>query len=119
MTDERVDRIIGTLLRAGVILAAVVVAAGAVVFLWRHGAEHPQYAVFHGMPEELHTLPAILGGVMAGRGRALIQLGLILLVATPVARVVFSVVAFAMERDRTYVVITVIVLAVLLYSLAG
>ena len=119
MTDERVDRIIGTLLRAGVILAAVVVVAGAVVFFWRHGAEHPQYAVFHGMPEELHTLPAILGGVMAGRGRALIQLGLILLIATPVARVVFSVVAFTLQRDWAYVGITAIVLAVLLYSLAG
>jgi uncharacterized membrane protein len=48
---------------------------------------------------------------------AVIQLGLLLLVATPVARVIFSVFAFAWERDWLYVLLTLIVLAVLLYSL--
>jgi uncharacterized membrane protein len=47
------------------------------------------------------------------------QLGLLLLIATPIARVMFSAVAFAMERDRMYVGFTLIVLAVLLYSLFG
>jgi uncharacterized membrane protein len=51
------------------------------------------------------------------RGRGLIQLGLLLLIATPVARVIFSVFAFARQRDATYVLITLIVLAVLVYSL--
>jgi len=49
----------------------------------------------------------------------LIQLGLLLLIATPVARVAFSVVAFAMQRDRLYVAVALIVLAVLMYSLMG
>ena len=49
--------------------------------------------------------------------RGLIQFGLLLLIAVPVARVAFSVVAFALQRDRTYVVVTLIVLAVLLYGL--
>ena len=49
----------------------------------------------------------------------LIQLGLLLLVATPVARVVFSVFAFARQHDLTYVVLTMMVLAVLIYSLVG
>jgi uncharacterized membrane protein len=44
---------------------------------------------------------------------------LLLLILTPVARVAFSVAAFALERDWTYVAITLIVLAVLIYSLAG
>jgi uncharacterized membrane protein len=61
----------------------------------------------------------MLHGIAAGRCRDLIQLGLVLLIATPVARVAFSVFAFAMERDYTYVFITVIVLAILVYSLAG
>jgi uncharacterized membrane protein len=61
----------------------------------------------------------ILGQVRAWRGRGIIQLGLLLLIATPVARVAFSVVAFALERDRLYVGITLIVLAVLAFSLAG
>jgi uncharacterized membrane protein len=119
MTDERVDRVIGALLRGGVIFSAAVVAAGAVVFVLRHGAEHPDYATFHGMPAELRKPALIVDGVLAGRGRALVQLGLMLLIATPVARVVFSVAAFALERDWVYVAMTVVVLAVLLYSLAG
>jgi uncharacterized membrane protein len=49
----------------------------------------------------------------------LIQLGLLLLIATPVARVAFSVAVFAMQRDRLYVVVALIVLAVLMYSLTG
>ena len=119
MTDERVERIIGTLLRVGVMLAAGVVTAGAALYLWRHGGEHPDYRTFHGVPAELRTLGPILRGVWTGRGRALVQLGLILLIATPVARVAFSVFAFAQQHDRIYVLITLIVLAILLYSLAG
>ena len=57
--------------------------------------------------------------VLAFRGRGLIQFGLLLLIATPVARVAFSVAAFAIQRDRLYVVVTLIVLAILTYSLAG
>jgi len=42
---------------------------------------------------------------------------MLLLILTPVARVGFSVVAFVVERDRMYVAMTLVVLAVLLYSL--
>ncbi len=56
---------------------------------------------------------------MNGRGQGLIQLGLLLLIATPIARVALSVVGFAIERDRMYVAFTLIVLAILLYSLLG
>jgi Protein of unknown function (DUF1634) len=41
----------------------------------------------------------------------------LLLLATPVARVVFSIAAFALERDRMYVGITLVVLAILAYGL--
>jgi len=118
-SDERVEEIIGTLLRTGVILAAVVVALGGIVYLVRHGAERPEFGSFHGEPPEFRSLGPILGGVLAGRGRSIIQLGLVLLIATPVARVMFSVAAFAKQHDRTYVVITLIVLGILIYSLAG
>jgi uncharacterized membrane protein len=117
--DARIEEIVGNLLRAGVVTAAAVVAAGAVVFLIRHGGERPQYAIFQGEPSELRSVGGIVGAAFTGRGRGLIQLGLLLLVATPVARVIFSVIGFALEGDRAYVVITLIVLAVLLFSLAG
>lgn len=119
-SDERLDRVLGNLLRAGVLLAASVVLLGAVVTLTRHGAEPaPDLAEFHGERSNLRNLPGIMTQVLAFRGRGIIQLGIVLLIATPVARVIFSVFAFAMQRDYIYVIITLIVLAALLYSLFG
>jgi uncharacterized membrane protein len=103
----------------GVMLAAVVITAGGALYLWRHGQEHPDYATFHGIPDELKHPGSIMHGVLDGRSRALIQLGLLLLIATPVTRVAFSVFAFERERDWTYVGITLVVLSILAYSLAG
>ncbi len=119
VSDEKLERVLGNLLRAGVMLSAAVVLAGGIVYLVRHGAEPPRYDVFRGEPAGLRQLRGIVGGVLTLEGRGLIQLGLLLLVATPVARVVFSLVGFALERDRTYVVATAIVLAVLVYGLVG
>src|SRR5262245_56935614 len=117
--DERVERLLGNLLRAGVLLAAAVVLAGGVVYLLRHGAERADLRVFRGEPADLRSPSGIVGDALQGRGRGLIQLGLLLLIATPVARVAFSVFAFARERDFTYVLLTLIVFAVLIYSLAA
>ncbi|HVN06587.1 MAG TPA: DUF1634 domain-containing protein [Bryobacteraceae bacterium] len=116
-TDQQVDDVIGTLLRSGVILSAVVVAAGGAWYLIQYGASAPNYRMFHGEPAYLRDLGGIASGIRGFHCRRIIQLGLVLLIATPVARVAFSVAAFAMQRDRTYVVITLIVLAVLLFSL--
>jgi uncharacterized membrane protein len=118
-TDQYVEELIGTLLRAGVTLAAAVVLFGGTVYLVRHGLAAPQYHVFVGEPTDLRRLSGIVKDALAFRGRGLIQLGLLLLIATPIARVAFSVAAFALQGDRLYVVVTLIVLAVLIYSLAG
>jgi uncharacterized membrane protein len=115
--DLRIEIIIGTLLRTGVILAASVVLFGGVLYLVRHGHEIPDYRTFHGEPENLKSPKDIVHGVFGMSARAIIQLGLLLLIATPVARVAFSAVAFAIEHDYMYVVITLIVLAILSYSL--
>jgi len=119
LTDQQVDEIIGTLLRYGVLLSASVVAAGGIWYLIQYGATPAGYHVFRGEPEYLRHLRGIVSGVPGFRCRRMIQLGLVLLIATPVARVAFSVAAFALERDRAYVTITVVVLAVLLFSLLG
>ncbi len=118
-TDRRVENIVGTLLRIGVIVSAVIVLAGGVVFLARHGTEPTNYRVFRGEPSELRHLRGIIRGVRALHSRAVIQLGLLLLIATPIARVAFSVFGFAEETDWMYVGFTGIVLAILLYSLMG
>jgi uncharacterized membrane protein len=118
-TDEQVEQVLGNLLRVGVMLAASVVLAGGILYLVRYGAAFPDYRVFRGEPADLRSVAGILSDAIRLRSRGLIQLGLLLLVATPVARVVFSVFAFARERDLTYVALTLIVLAVLIYSLFG
>ncbi len=117
--DARVQRAVGNLLRAGVLLAAVVVLAGGVLFLLRHGGSVPNYRVFRGEPVDLRSLAGIVRDALSGSGRGLIQLGLLILVATPVARVAFTAIAFAFERDRTYVLVALLVLSLLLKSLAG
>jgi len=118
-TDQYVEEWIGNLLRVGVTLAAAVVLFGGSVYLARHGRAAPQYHVFMGEPTDLRSVSGIVKDALAFRGRGLIQLGLLLLIATPVARVAFSVAAFAMQGDRLYVVVTLIVLAVLMYGLMG
>lgn len=117
-SDQNVELILGNLLIAGVTLAAAVVLFGGVLYMIKTGEHVPPYRVFRAEPDSLRTVHGIVQGVLALRARSLIQLGLLLLVATPVARVAFSVLAFARQRDRFYVVITLIVLAVLLYSMA-
>ena len=117
--DTRVKQAVGNLLRAGVLLAALVVLAGGVLFLLRHGGSVPDYRVFRGEPVNLRGFTGIVRDAFAGSGRGIIQLGLLILVATPVARVAFTAVAFAFERDRTYVLVALLVLSLLLKSLAG
>jgi uncharacterized membrane protein len=116
-TDQRLDEALGHLLRGGVILAAAVVLLGGVVYLAAFWDRPTDYRTFQGEPPELCHPASIFRAALRLDPRALIQFGLLLLIATPVARVVFTVYAFARQRDRTYVVVTLIVLALLLYSL--
>jgi uncharacterized membrane protein len=116
-TDDQVEQTMGQLLRTGVILAAAVVLCGGVIYVARHGREVPDYATFHSVPAPLRLITGTVEGAMSFHGPAIIQLGVLLLIATPVARVMLSVVAFAQQRDGRYVMVTLFVLAVLFYSL--
>jgi uncharacterized membrane protein len=118
-TDKRIDQLMGLLLRAGVILAAAIVLSGGILYLSRHQYPTIDYRVFQGEPRDLHAIPGIVSEAKAFSARGLIQLGLLVLIATPVARVTFSVFAFAYERDWKYVAFTLIVLGLLMYSLFG
>jgi len=117
MDDKKTQAIIGSLLRTGVLLSAAIVLIGACLLLGRAGHSSPTYSTFRGEPAQLRTLAGIAHGTRRGEPGAVIQLGLLLLIATPVARVLFSAFAFAFERDWMYVLITLIVLSVLLFSL--
>ena len=116
-SDDRVQRVIGTLLRWGVIFAAAMVLAGGAMYFGSCGNTVPDYKVFRGEPPELRVVTGIVREAVSLNPLGLIQLGLLLLIATPLARVVFSVAAFALQGDRTYVVVTLFVLAVVLLGL--
>lgn len=118
-TDEEVAIAVGRLLRAGVGTAAAVTALGGVLYLWRQGGGQVEYHAFRGAPPGIGTLDGILRGVAGLDPLAVIQFGLMLLIATPVARVALSLVGFLKERDRQYQAITLLVLGILLASLFG
>jgi uncharacterized membrane protein len=117
--DQQIEEIIGNLLRAGVLLAATVVLIGAAVYLSRNAHTRVDYRVFRGEPTDLRSVPGIIQAAKAGSGRGIIQLGLLILILTPITRVAFSAVAFAIEGDWLYVGITLLVLAILMFSLSG
>jgi uncharacterized membrane protein len=118
-TDKTIEEIVGNLLRTGVSLSAFVVSVGALIYLARHGREPADYRVFHGEPSDFKSVSGIIREAYGFRGRGIIQFGLLLLIATPVVRVAFSIWGFAAEEDRLYMIFTGIVLVVLLYSLLG
>ena len=119
MTDERMDQWIGVVLRGGVVLAGMLVLAGAIWELTVNGGAIPDYGHFVGAPAELRGLFGVVHSISSGNAAALIQLGILVLIATPAARVLLSVFAFALRKDRLYTAITLFVLAILCAGMAG
>jgi uncharacterized membrane protein len=99
--------------------SGLLVAVGGAVYLSRHALEQPSYHAFESEPEFLRSVHGIVTDAMTFDGRGVIQLGLLVLIATPIARVLFSVVGFVRQRDWLYVSITAVVLALLAVSLIG
>ena len=114
--DTDLEKFIGQLLRYGVLVSSVIVLAGGLVYLYRHGRELPQYGEFKGEPDKMKKPGPLLEAILRGEGRPLIQLGLLILVATPIARIIISVFGYLLEKDYLYVAITMIVLAIILWN---
>lgn len=117
LTDEKLDIAIGRTLQTGVLLAALVVLAGGIMYLLHVSGLRPDYSHFHGVAEHLRTPRGIWHGVIRGDAQSVIQIGLLVLIATPVVRVILAGAGFLLERDRLYFWVSAIVLAVLCYSL--
>jgi uncharacterized membrane protein len=118
-TDHEVDLVIGRLLQIGVAIAAAVVLAGSVMLLWHHGHDVVSRSVFRGAVGPLTSVGGIAHAAMAGDALAVIQVGLVLLIATPIARVALTLAAFAVQKDWVYTGLTGLVLAILLIGLLG
>ncbi len=119
LSEQQLAELIGRLLAIGVAVAAVVVLAGGIVDLAASARETFDYRRMEPLPSSLRHADGIVGGAVKLQGPALIQLGILLLIATPVARVAFAAVAFMRQRDRLYVTATLIVLCFLLFGLFG
>jgi len=116
-TSRTMGLLVSAVLRGGVLLAAGVTLAGGIPYLVRHGEEVPDYHTFHGATAPLRSPGAILHGAVGLDVRAIIALGALLLIATPIARVLITFLGFLRQRDWTYVAITSVVLVILFYSL--
>ncbi|MGC1870136.1 MAG: DUF1634 domain-containing protein [Acidobacteriaceae bacterium] len=116
-TDKQVEILIGKVLRGGVLLACFVTLIGLVLYLVHYSWAIPNYHVFHSVNAPLRSVYALIPRAFHGYPLAIIQLGVLLLIATPVARVAFLVGAFALEGDRMYVVVSATVLIILLGSI--
>jgi uncharacterized membrane protein len=114
--DTDIETVIGYVLRYGTITASLVVLAGGIVYLVRHGHQPPEYSQFKGEPDKMREPGLILRAVMRGEGRPLIQLGLLILIATPIARITISIIGYLLEKDYLYTVLTAIVLLVILWN---
>jgi uncharacterized membrane protein len=115
--DGGIDMLLAYVLLAGVVAAAVLVFSGGVIYLYAHWHATAGYEVFRGQPPEFRSVAGAFKAARALTGEGLIELGLLLLIATPIARVALSAILFARQRDWLYVGITALVLALLTYSL--
>jgi uncharacterized membrane protein len=117
LTDQKLEKVIGRMLQAGVLMAALVVLLGGILYLRQHTGPRPDYSSFHGENEALRSPVLIVVLAAHGNAEGIIQLGLLLLIATPVFRVIVAAAGFLIERDRMYFWISLVVLGVLLFSL--
>ncbi|TSJ42881.1 DUF1634 domain-containing protein [Mucilaginibacter corticis] len=116
LKDTDIQAAIGWVLRTGVFLSVGVVMFGAAIYIYRHGYDATDYRTFKGVPDFV-KLSGVVNGMLTLHGRAIIQGGIILLIATPVIRVAFSAIGFVLEKDYLYAFITLLVLIIIFASM--
>jgi uncharacterized membrane protein len=124
--EQQLEYLLSNLMKYGVLIASAVVLLGGILYLIHHGSEPVEYHFFQAEPLEFRSPAGVVKAVLSGsdaygglRLRGIIQLGLLLLIATPILRVFISLLAFLLQRDFIYVIVTLLVLASLTYSLVG
>jgi uncharacterized membrane protein len=115
--DKDMQLLLGQVLRAGTIISISIVFIGGVFYLLRHGHTIADYRVFKGLPDFVQHASGIFNGIFSLKGQAIIQFGIILLIATPIFRVIFSAIGFVLEKDYLYVGISLLVLLIIFMSM--
>ena len=108
---------ISLILRTGVIVSAVLIFFGGILFSFQHPDAVFSFKSFNGEPEWLHIASSVFSGALEFKSMAVIQLGILVLISTPIIRVIFSFIEFLLHRDWMFVVITAVVICALFYSL--
>ena len=116
LSEHALEQVIGRLLQIGVLVSAFVVVIGGIALLVRYGSAPTDFRSLRSEPSELTTLGGIVRGAYRLDSHAIIQRGLVLLIATPIVRVGLTLIAFGWQRDRLYVGITAFVLMLLVYG---
>jgi uncharacterized membrane protein len=117
--DTDIQSLIGQVLRMGMIVSMSIVFLGGILFIYRHGHSIPDYKLFKGIPPFLQNPDSLVHAALNFKGQAIIQLGIILLIATPVLRVIFSTIGFVLEKDYLYTGISLLVLMIIFASMMG
>ncbi|HTS02692.1 MAG TPA: DUF1634 domain-containing protein [Thermoanaerobaculia bacterium] len=118
-TERRLAREVGGILRLGVVISGAVIALGLIPYLVRDGARHADYHEFRGESDVFRSVSALLAYAARAHPRGIMQLGVLLLIATPVGRVALCLVEFSRERDRLYIGVALVVLLTLSWGLFG
>ena len=119
ISDKDIQAILGTLLRAGVIMSMSIVLVGGIIFLIHNKGVITDYDVFKPELSKFSSIAAIFKGVTTFHGDAIVQFGILMLIFTPIARIIFAIFSFLIERDYLYVLIGFIILAIITISLSG
>lgn len=117
LIDKEVQMILGTLLRIGVLLSSLIIFLGGILYLTVHSNELVSFTKFKPVPSKFSGIETIFEELLTFDGLAIIQFGVLLLIFTPIARVLFSIFSFLIEKDYMYVAIGTIVLGVIITSL--
>lgn len=120
--ERDVEQYIGKLLRYGVMLSCAITLFGGVIYLLQHKGVMVDYSpvptgMAFGVEDYLRELNTIFPRMLDFDGAAIIQFGVLVLIATPIIRVAFSAFSFLIEKDYLYVAITLIVLAIILANM--
>ncbi|WP_185955200.1 DUF1634 domain-containing protein [Solitalea koreensis] len=116
LRNNDIEVSIASLLVIGVLLSIIVVVFGGGIYLIRHASNTVDYATFNSSKALYTDIYKIIKGILNFKGQAVIQLGVLILICTPIARVVFSIIGFVLERDTLYTIIALFVLIIIACS---
>jgi hypothetical protein len=121
MKESSIRDVLARVMLWGTLLAAALMLAGLAWYASAHAGTSPGGHIFRGEPRYFENPVAMVQRTLEpdaeGHRRALLMLGILLLLLNPVVRVALAGLGFLASGDRLYTVVSGVVLAVLLYSL--